>query len=215
VKNVGFFALIKDSFYRPAVIAVIGIMFAQQLCGINSIMMYSVSLLKGVLPISSALITIIVSVANLITTILSSSLPDRIGRKACLLISIAGMGTMAVCLAVSLHFKIKVLSALSVLFYVMSFAAGLGPVPFMVSSELVGPEAVGPVQSICLAANYIATYIVAQFFPLVNAKFGTSIAFGVFGVFALLSFLFVSFRVPETKGKKDADEVWGRTSRLE
>jgi sugar porter (SP) family MFS transporter len=220
IQHVGFFGVIRDPLYRPAIIAVIGIMFAQQFCGVNSIMMYSVSLLSGLLPISSSLLTIGISIVNLVTTIACAPLADRIGRKACLLLSIAGMGSMAFCLALSLRWEIKILSAVSVLLFVAFFATGLGPVPFMMASELVGQEAVGATQSWCLAANYAATYIVAQSFPIINTKLnkalgGNGWAYFIFAALALLSFLFVSWRVPETKGKKDADEVWGRTRRVD
>jgi hypothetical protein len=119
------------------------------------------------------------------------------------------MGSMAFCLAISLFTHVKILSAISVLLFVMSFATGLGPVPFMMASELVGQEAVGATQSWCLGSNYVATWVVSQFFPIINARFGTGAAFCVFGGCAVLSFLFVSLKVPETKGK-DVDEAWGR-----
>lgn len=220
IANVGFFQVIRDPLYQPAIIAVIGIMFAQQFCGINSVMMYSVSMLSGLLPITSSLLTVIISAINVITTIACAPLADKIGRKACLLLSIAGMGSMSLVLAISMRAEIKVLSAVSVILYVGFFATGLGPVPFMIASELVGTEAVGATQSWCLAANYIATFFVAQFFPIVNSELnarfgGTGWAYFGFAALALLSFLFVAWRVPETKGKRDADEVWGRTRRID
>ena len=218
--HIGFFAVIRDPLYQPAIIAVIGIMFAQQFCGINSIMMYSVSLLSGLLPVTSSLLTIMISLINLITTIACAPLADKIGRKSCLLLSIAGMGSMSLCLALSLRWEIKILSAISVLVFVAFFATGLGPVPFMMASELVGQEAVGATQSWCLAANYVATFIVAQFFPIINTKLNTELGgkgwvYFIFAALALLSFLFVSWKVPETKGKRDVDEVWGRTRRVD
>ena len=216
--SVGFFGVIRDPFYRPAIIAVIGIMVAQQFCGVNSIMMYSVSLLEGLLPVSSTLVTIMVSFVNLFTTIACAPLADKIGRKSCLLLSIAGMGSMSLCLAFSMLFKVKLLSAISVTMFVAFFAMGLGPVPFMMASELVGQEAVGATQSWALGSNYVATFIVAQFFPLINTALnknlgGSGWAYFIFAALALLSFLFVSLRVPETKGKKNADDVWGRARR--
>ncbi|KAG4434999.1 hypothetical protein IFR05_009524 [Cadophora sp. M221] len=220
VAHVGFFQVIRDPFYRPAIIAVIGIMCAQQLCGINSIMMYSVSLLHGVLPITSSLLTIIISVVNLFTTIACAPLADKIGRKTCLLVSISGMGTMSLCLALSLRWELKLLSAISVLLFVAFFAAGLGPVPFMMASELVGTEAVGATQSWALGANYVATFLVAQFFPILNTFLnerlgGKGWAYFVFAGLAAACFVFVSWKVPETKGKKDPDEVWGRVRRVD
>ncbi|KAI6709956.1 hypothetical protein JHW43_007538 [Diplocarpon mali] len=220
VVHVGFFELIRDPFYRPAIIAVIGIMCAQQLCGINSIMMYSVSLLHGVLPITSSLLTIMISIVNLLTTLACAPLADKIGRKACLLVSIAGMGTMSLGLALALRWELKLLSAISVLLFVAFFAAGLGPVPFMMASELVGTEAVGATQSWALGANYIATILVAQFFPILNTLLnerlgGRGWAYFVFAGLAAACFVFVGLKVPETKGKQDPDEVWGRVRRVD
>ncbi|CAK7243778.1 MAG: Bifunctional purine biosynthesis protein PurH [Sporothrix thermara] len=218
--TVGFFGLAKDPFYRRALVAVIGIMFAQQVCGINSVIMYSVSLLNGMLPLNSAVLTIIISAANLVTTMLSAPLPDRLGRKTCLLLSVVGQGTSSFLLAFSIVYGIKILSAISVLTFVAFFAVGLGPVPFILASELVGQEAVGATQSWALGANYVATFLVAQFFPLVNSALnarlgGNGWVYFLFAFFAALSTVFFWFYVPETNGKKDADEVWGRTARVD
>jgi sugar porter (SP) family MFS transporter len=218
--HLGFVQVVRDPLYRPAIIAVVGVMFAQQICGINSIIMYSVSLLNGLLPISSALITILISIVNLFITAACSPLPDRLGRKTCLLLSIVGQGSSSLVLALSIVFGVKILSAISVLAFVGFFAVGLGPVPFILASELVGQEAVGATQSWCLAANYTATFLVAQFFPIVNAALndalgGAGWVYFIFAAMSVVSALFILWRVPETKGKKDADEVWGRTRRID
>ncbi|PIG88952.1 MFS glucose transporter [Aspergillus arachidicola] len=154
---------ITDSFYRPAIIAVVGVMVSQQFTGVNSIIMYSVSLLQTILPTTAALLSVIISAINLVITLACSPLPDKIGRRSCLLLSISGMGLNSVLLALGIYFNLKALSAIAVLLFVASFAVGLGPVPFILSSELVGPEAVGAAQSWALGANWIATFIVAQF----------------------------------------------------
>ncbi|KAI8630048.1 general substrate transporter [Xylariaceae sp. FL1651] len=218
--HLGFLEVVRDRQYHPAIVAAVGVMCAQQLCGINSIVMYSVSLLRDLLPVSSALLTIVISAINLITTIACSPLPDKLGRKTCLLLSIFGQGTSALALALSILFGAKILSAVAVLFFVAFFAVGLGPVPFILASEMVGPEAVGAVQSCCLGANYIATFFVAQFFPIINVALnnqfgGAGWVYFIFTALAILCGLFVLWRVPETKGKKDADEVWGRARRLD
>ena len=220
VKHMGFIQVVRDPLTRPAIVACVGIMFAQQFCGINSIIMYSVFLLTDLLPVSSALLTIIISVVNLCTTIACAPLPDRIGRKTCLLTSIIGQGSSSFLLALSIVLGLKVMSAISVLLFVAFFAVGLGPVPFIMASELVGHEAVGATQSWALASNYVATFLVAQFFLIVNNWMnsvfgGAGWVYFIFAGFALLSVIFVSVKVPETKGKKDMDEVWGRTRRID
>ena len=202
--------------YRPAIIAVIAVMVAQQLTGINSIVMYSVHLLSALLPTSAALLSVAVSALNLIMTTLCAPLSDKIGRKTCLLLSIAGMGTSSVLLAIGISRGIPILGATATLLFVASFAVGLGPVPFILANELVGPEAVGATQSWALAANWIATFLVSQFFPMVNKALGeTGKVYYIFAAFAASFGAFIAWWVPETKGKKGADEVWGRSQARE
>jgi MFS family permease len=212
------FQVVRDSFYRPAIIATVGVLVAQQLCGINSIIMYSVRLLNGIVSMNSALLTVMISCANLFATIACAPLPDRLGRKACLLLSILGQGTSAFILAFGIRYDIKLLSAVFVFAFVVAFAVGLGPVPFMLASEMVGQEAVGATQSWALASNYVATFLVSLCFPLINDGLNAKLdrpgsVYFIFTALALLSGLFVWKRVPETKGKRDVDEVWGRTRR--
>ncbi|KAF3762863.1 general substrate transporter [Cryphonectria parasitica EP155] len=220
-RHIGVMEALRDPLYRPAMIVVMGVMFAQQLCGINSIVMYSVALLNGLLPLSSIVLTILVSAVNLVMTAACSPLPDKWGRKTCLLVSIIGQGCSSLVLAISIMTGFKIISALAVAFFVGFFAVGLGPVPFILASELVGQEAVGATQSWCLATNYTATYLVAQFFPIVNTALNNWLGgrggwvYFIFAAFAAMFSLFIWSRVPETKGKRDADEVWGRTRRLD
>jgi MFS family permease len=209
-KTLGFLAVLRSPDARPAVIAVVMIMVAQQLCGINSIVMYGVGLLSELMGANSAVLNLAVSALNAIVTLSSAPLVDKLGRKACLLLSISGMGTSSVLLAIGIMKGISILSAIAVLLFVAFFGLGLGPVPFILSSELVGAEAVGATQSWALAANWIATFVVAQFFPLVNEKLGKGQVYFIFAGFAAFFGAFTAWWVPETKGKVDADEVWGR-----
>ncbi|KAL9132990.1 MAG: hypothetical protein Q9175_005833 [Cornicularia normoerica] len=209
--SIGIFSAFMNPSYRPAIIAVVAVMVTQQLTGINSIVMYSVSLLSALLPTKAALLTVAVSALNLVITTLCAPLSDKIGRKTCILLSIAGMGTSSILLAIGIGEGIKILAAIATLLFVASFAVGLGPVPFILANELVGPEAVGATQSWALAANWVATFIVSQFFPIVNKALGEKgRIYYVFAGLALVLGAFIAWWVPETKGKSGADEVWGR-----
>lgn len=200
--------------YKKAAIAVIMVMLAQQFSGINSIVMYGVSLLSGLLEANSALLNLAVSALNIVVTASCAPLADKLGRKACLLSSLVVMGTSSLLLAIGIIKAIPILSAVAVLLFVSGFALGLGPVPFILASELVGPDAVDATQSIALGANWIATFIVAQFFPLASAKLHGKVYF-IFAALSAFFFAFISWYVPETKGKKNADEVWGRERRVD
>lgn len=175
--------------------------------------MYGVSLLSDLLTTSSSLLNVFVALLNLVATVAFAPLIDRLGRKTCLAISAAGMGTSSLLLAIAIGHHIPLLAATSVLTFVAAFAIGIGPIPFLISSELVGPEAVGATQSWALASNWLATFVVAQFFPVVNQALGKGRVYYIFAGFGAATLAFVYFVVPETKGKKDADEVWGREER--
>ncbi|KAI9799740.1 MAG: hypothetical protein M1833_003859 [Piccolia ochrophora] len=213
--SVGVFQVLRDPLYRPAIIAVVSVMVAQQFCGINSIVMYGVALLSDLLGAASALLAVFVSLVNLLTTILCAPLSDRYGRKTCLLLSIGGMGANSLLLALSIIFSVPALSIVATVLFVASFAVGLGPVPFILASELVGQEAVGATQSWALAANWIATFVVAQFFPVLNDWMGKGRIFFLFTALACAFGAFVAWWVPESRGKRDADEVWGRERRVD
>nr|POE75572.1 putative metabolite transport protein [Quercus suber] len=203
-------AVLRHEESRPAVLAVVMIMTAQQLLGINSIVMYGVSLLSDLLAANSAVLNVGVAALNILVTIAAAPLVDKLGRKTCLVSSMSGMGLSALLLGLGIMKHIPILSAVAVILFVASFGLGLGPVPFILSSELVGAEAVGATQSWALAANWIATFAVAQFFPILNAKMGRGQIYFIFFGFAVLFTGFVIYFVPETQGKSDVDEIWGR-----
>jgi MFS family permease len=209
---VGMLEAATHPLYRKAVFAVIMVMIAQQLTGINSIIMYGVHLLSDLLASNSAILNLAVSALNIIVTILCAPLIDHLGRKSCLLASISGMGIASLLLAFGIQNSIPILSGVAVLLFVGSFGVGLGPIPFILAAELVGPEAVNATQSWALGANWISTFIVAQFFPMVNNALGSGVVYFLFAGIALFFAIFVGVYVPESKGKRNADEVWGRTS---
>ncbi|KLJ06123.1 hypothetical protein EMPG_10460 [Blastomyces silverae] len=207
---VSMLGVITNPTYRPAIIAVIAVMVTQQFTGINSIVMYSVSILSDILPTTAPLLAVVISALNLIVTLLCAPLADKLGRKTCLLLSITGMGLNSMLLALGIAFNFQILSAIATLLFVASFAVGLGPVPFILASELVGPEAVGAAQSWALGANWTATFVVAQFFPPLNvAMGGKGRIYFVFTAVAVVLGSFLAWWLPETKGKSTMEEVWG------
>ncbi|ETI26892.1 hypothetical protein G647_09991 [Cladophialophora carrionii CBS 160.54] len=207
--NMSIIDVIRIPKYRRAVIAVTGTMMAQQLCGINSVVMYSVAILGKIMPKQAGLITVIVSAANVLITLLASPLPDRIGRKTCLLISISGMGSASAMLFAGLGQDIAWLTVVAITLFVASFGVGLGPVPFILTSELVGAEAVGAVSSWALASSWLSTFLVSMFFPILNNVLGNKV-WWIFAGVACFWAAFVGVFVPESKGKASAEEVWRR-----
>lgn len=76
----------------------------------------------------------------------------------------------SILLAHGLNTHNQTLSAVPLLLFVASFAIGLGPIPFLLVSELVPPEAVPATSSIALSSSWIASFVVALgFLPLRDA----------------------------------------------
>jgi sugar porter (SP) family MFS transporter len=208
--SVTFVEAVAHPSHRRAVIAVVAVFMAQQLTGINSVVMYSVSILGSILPTSAALVSVMVSALNVAVSVSSTPLPDCLGRKRSLLISIAGMGTSAVLLVFGLSRNVTGLTVAALMAFVCSFAMGLGPVPFLLPSELVGSDAVGATSSWALSASWLSTICVAQLFPIFNELLPHGNVYWIFAGIALILGLFIAWQLPETNGRRSPEEVWQR-----
>ncbi|PSK36041.1 hypothetical protein B9Z65_5856 [Elsinoe australis] len=207
----GPFQVLRHPDSRRAVLVIMVVMLSQQLTGINSVVMYGVDVLADLLAANSAILNVAVAALNVVVTTGSAPLVDKLGRKTCLLLSVATMAISSMLLGIAILKHIPILSAVAVVLFVSGFAFGLGPIPFILSSELVNAEAVGSTQSWALAANWISTFVVAQFFPIVNEALGGGKTYFIFTTVALLSGIFIAAFLPESKDKSTADEVWGRS----
>ena len=88
-----------------------------------------------------------------------------------------------------------------ILGFVASFAISLGPVMWVLFSELFPTNIRGLAISFVGFINSAVSWLVQQFFPWELANFGAALTFVIYGLFALFGFLFIYFMLPETKGK--------------
>ncbi|GHT15548.1 hypothetical protein FACS1894170_13070 [Planctomycetales bacterium] len=99
-----------------------------------------------------------------------------------------------------------------ILVFISAFAIAMGPIPWIICSEIFPTRIRGRAMSMATFALWTACYIVAQVFPLLNdsPSIGPSKTFAIFAGCSLLSFLFVLKFVPETKGKslEDIEAHW-------
>lgn len=193
--------------YRKILVAVIGVMVIQQMCGVNSIVFYGVSILSSSLPQGSKVINCFISLMNCIVTAAIAPAVDKYGRKPLLLVSTAGMGLFSGLLTLGLSFNWSIVSSISACLFVVSFATGLGPIPFLIISELTPSPAVGISQSVATTANWLSTFLVGFLFPILKSSLQDQV-FLVFTLTSLLSLIFFVKFVPETKGKPNARRVW-------
>ena len=95
----------------------------------------------------------------------------------------------------------SMLILLSILAFVASFAVSVGPVMWVLFSELFPNRIRGLAISFVGLINSAVSWAVQQFFPWELANLGNALTFLLYGIFALLGLAFVITRVPETKGK--------------
>ncbi|KAG0318524.1 hypothetical protein BGZ99_005621 [Dissophora globulifera] len=186
-------------FRRPALILIL-VQLSQQLSGINGVIFYSTAIMSQILPSSGAMITVYISVVNVLMTLVAAYLMDRAPRRTLLLSSSVAMVVSSFLLAVSLNYEIPMLSAFSIIAFVASFAMGLGPIPFLITPELVDTTAVASASAFALSINFTVNFVVSAAFLKLQEWLGGDV-FYLFGF--MLAGLTVAMNriVPETKGK--------------
>ena len=60
--------------------------------------------------------------------------------------------------------------------------------------------------SLATSFNWIVSFLVAQFIPVIGEAIGDSACYFIFSAIALLGTIFITIFVPETKGKSE-DEI--------
>lgn len=199
---------IQKWMFMPLVIA-IGIMFAQICTGINVIICYAPKIFQSAGfddPSAAMKITILIGVVNFLMTFVAMYLSDRVGRKPLLLSGAAIMGLSMFALAVSFVFGEslgdlqKWLAVLSIIGFICSFAYSLGPVAWILVSEIFPLEAKGVLMTFPVAANFIFNIVLNALYPVMTETYGIGTTFASFGVICIVSIFFIIFVVPETKG---------------
>jgi sugar porter (SP) family MFS transporter len=181
----------------------------QQMTGINTIIYYAPTLLHGAgLGNSDALLANVVNGAvNVGMTLVAIRLLDRVGRRPLLLWGTAGMAVALVVLALSflgashLSGAQAIVAIVALLLYTGSFAIGLGPVFWLLISEIYPVRIRGKAMSVATMANWGANFIVTiTFLTLVGAIHGSG-TFFLFAALTVLAWVYFKLRVPETKGR--------------
>lgn len=175
---------------RPLMIVCLSMMI-QQFSGINAVLYYSNDIFKKSFPEQGPYVSIGITVFNVIMTFPPIVLIERWGLKKLLFISITGAVLCHLAVAYGLNMGNIVLSSVALIAFVMSFAIGLGPVPFVLIPEVSPQHAVSGLSSIALSLNWVVNFMVGlSFLPLRNfLSSGDPFKEGrVFLVFAFLLF---------------------------
>ena len=199
--------LLSPRLRRPLTIG-IGLAMFQQITGINTVIYFAPTIFQSA-GLSSAATAILatagVGAVNVIMTIVSIRLIDRVGRRQLLFWSLGGMAvTLFVLCAVfytGASGQFAWVAVASVAAFVGFFAIGLGPVFWLLIAEIFPLALRGRAMSLATVANWLFNLVVsATFLNLVGAV-GSAGAFLAYAGLSLVALVFVAVMVPETKGR--------------
>lgn len=202
------------SYFLPLVWVGMLLSVFSQFVGINVIFYYSTTLWRsvGFQETDSFMISVIMSVTNIVATLIAISLIDVLGRKKLLLLGSALMAVSLATMAVSFSQSVTVNGELTLPSYwggvalvaanifIIGFGASWGPVVWVLLGEMFPNHIRAMALGIGGAAQWLANFIVSTTFPLL-ADIGLHFAYSLYAAFAFVSFFFVKYAVKETKGR--------------
>lgn len=207
---------IKVSYFSKAILIIIAIgtvlSMLQQFTGINAVLYYGADIFEKALGFGKEDVLaqqILLAFVNLVFTFVAMFTVDKFGRKPLLYIGSVGMIIGFLLLGVTLQQEnVGMLSLIGVLIFIASFALSMGPVVWVLLSEMFPNKIRSVAMSVAVAAQWAANYVVSQSFPMVmgsetntSAPWNGSLPYFIFIAFIVI-IVFVTYKfIPETKGK--------------
>ena len=200
--------IFKKWMLMPFVVG-IGIMFAQICTGINTIIYYAPTIFKTAgfdSNLTAIYATTGIGVVNFVMTIVAVFFTDKIGRKPLLYFGLTGVMLSLFALGTSFAFanvlgsSLKWVAVGSLITYIICFAMSLGPIGWILVSEVFPLKIRGIAMSICTVSNFAFNFFVVGSFPILLHRIGGAWTFWMFGAVSFLCIIFVYFFIPETKG---------------
>ncbi|XP_015191171.1 PREDICTED: facilitated trehalose transporter Tret1 isoform X2 [Polistes dominula] len=205
----GLSELLKPSHIKPILIS-LGLMFFQQMSGINAVIFYTVQIFKDAgSTVDENISTIIVGIVNFLSTFIAAVVIDKLGRK--MLLYASGISMFITLFTLGCYFYVKIsdidvsnfgwIPLLSMIIYVIGFSLGFGPIPWLMMGEILPARIRGTAASIATAFNWTCTFVVTKTYEDFKELTGAHGTFWFFGIICALGVIFVYIWVPETRGR--------------
>lgn len=210
---------IKELFkkgWRMALIVGVVLSLFSQITGINAIIYYAPEMFKslGFGEESAFFQTVIIGIINTVFTFVAIWFIDKLGRKLLLMWGVSGMAISLLGAASCFYFEITSGPWLLVFIFgfIASFASSLGPIPWVMISEIFPTKTRGVAMSFCTLILWVGVIFITQFTPVLLESFGGAFTFGVFFVNTLILLVFIKTTVPETKQKtlEEIEQSWAK-----
>lgn len=200
----------KDLFsLKVRFILIVGFVLSalQQVTGINTVIFYAPKIFEsaGFTTATDAIIaSLSIALVNLLITAVAAWLLDKVGRRLLLLIGVAGMAVSLSLLSLAFFIGSQAIGTISIIClvgYVAFFAIGLGPITWVVNSEIFPLKIRGKAMTIAIFINWACNYLVSLTFLNLVDILGSDGTFFIYALISAFGFWFVLRFVPETKGK--------------
>ncbi len=205
----GWGELLRPPHARATALAA-GLFVIQQFAGINAVVYFSSAVFRAAGVASDTLASAAVGAINVLGTAAAARALDRAGRRPLLVGSFAGMAASMALLSAALSLPLLApfsgpLALGGTLAYVGAFAAGAGPVPALLVSELYPPRLRGKAQSLAMGAHWVCNFAVGQCFLGAVDAVGVAAVYAGFALVCSAGAAFVAVRLPETRGRSYDD----------
>jgi MFS transporter, SP family, arabinose:H+ symporter len=195
-------------------LAVVAVFFVfQQITGINIPFYYGPQLLGSYFQSSKSAVdaavagveaAAILGAVNVIATFFAFRFIDRVGRRKLAMGGFLGMAVFILIAALGVASLTGVPRVWVVMvgfsFFITSFAIGVGGTGWLIQGEVFPTAVRGRAAAICASVDWLANFVIVQWFPTLNSAIGLAWVMVLFAVLAVLAIGFVAHFLPETKG---------------
>ncbi|MDE6741768.1 MAG: sugar porter family MFS transporter [Muribaculaceae bacterium] len=194
-------------FHKPYFsLIVLGIVIAvfQQWCGTNVIFNYAQEIFANAgYDLGEMLFNIVLTgITNVIFTFVALYTVDRIGRKKLMLLGSGGLFTIYLILGSCYYFSVSgIFMVILVMLAIACYAMSLGPVTWVLLSEIFPNKFRGVAMAVCTFALWSGCFTLTYSFPILNASLGSYGTFWLYSAICLAGFIYFRSSLPETKGK--------------
>ncbi|XP_033333649.2 facilitated trehalose transporter Tret1-2 homolog [Megalopta genalis] len=208
--KVSFSSMIKSKVTMKGFLIAYGLMFFQQFCGVNTIILYgSDNFTKADSSLPEGVPMIIVGAMQVVAVFASTLVVDYIGRRILLLLSIVCLFLSTLVLGVFFYLQeinmhvdsFNWLPLVCLCVFIIMFSFGFGPLPWMMIGEIFAPEVKGVAASSAGLLNWLLAFVVTKFYSDLTVAMGRSGTSWLFSGLSAIGIFFVYILVPETKGK--------------
>jgi SP family sugar porter-like MFS transporter len=203
IERVNFKDLLEPRMFKILVLGVV-LAVAQQWCGVNVLLYYAATIFQDAgTSVDAALFNIvIIGTVNLIFTIIALVVVDHLSRRVLML---SGYASLAVSLLlIGIGFRLGYSGPVVLVLCLAAFgcfAMTLGPITWVILSEIFPNRIRGAAMSISVFSLWTACFLMTYTFPLMRANLGKAGSFWIYAACCIAAFAFAYSRLPETKGK--------------